>query len=110
FPIADDETAERWDAWRRDQVSRYLPEIKSRLRAGQKLSVAALAYADRAYLSAFQDWRGWLADGAVDRVCLMSYSPDDRLFGHLVRQAAACCEADRSRLYAGVGMWFFDDA
>jgi uncharacterized lipoprotein YddW (UPF0748 family) len=99
-----DEISLRWDSWRREQIERYLPGIRERLSAGQKLSVACLAWSDRAYLTSYQNWRRWLERGMLDVACLMAYSADDELFSYLVRQAAAF-QSDRAALIAGIGAY-----
>ncbi len=100
----NDQAAHSWDNWRRTQVTRYLQDLRVVLPHGTELSVAGIAWADRAYLSSFQDWRGWMLDRTVDKLCLMSYTQDMRLFEYLVRQALAF-KSKGVKLYAGIGAY-----
>ena len=103
--------AATWDAWRRDQVTALVEEIAEATRAqrpGLVLSAAVIAYADRAYLSLAQDWRGWLASGAIDLAIPMVYTLDDRLFGYQLESFAGLPHADR--IWPGVGVWLFKTA
>ena len=86
------------------QVTALVSSTKHALRDDQILSVAAVSWSDRAYLSAYQDWRSWLEDDRVDWVCLMSYTKDLRLFSHMVKQATPFTTS-RSKLLAGIGSW-----
>lgn len=103
--------ANAWDAWRRDQVTRLVEEIATAtrgVRPGVVLSAAVIAYADRAYLSLAQDWRGWLASGAIDRAIPMAYTLDDQLLGYWLESWAGT--PDAARIWPGLGVWLFDDA
>lgn len=104
FLLQDYESSLAWDNWRRENVNRILRDIKKILPVQKLLSVAAVAFADRAYLSAFQDWRYWMSERLVDAVCLMSYTGDDRLFRYLVTQAAPYQDSGVA-LLAGIGAY-----
>lgn len=93
-----------WDEWRRKQVARYLRPLKEKLRSSQKLSIAAIAWPERAYLNAFQDWPAWAEEGAVDEVLLMSYTADRKFFSRLVRQACLFA-GPATKVLAGVGVY-----
>lgn len=74
--------AQKWDDWRRDQITGFVRRAGEAARAGgqsRKFTAAVVCWADRAYLSAFQDWRRWLEDGLIDAACIMNYSIDARL-------------------------------
>jgi uncharacterized lipoprotein YddW (UPF0748 family) len=100
--------AELWDAWRRDKVTELVARIGDAARAarpGAALSAAVWAFADRAYLSAGQDWRRWLEEGLLDFAVPMAYTPDERLFRY---QAAELAHVGRAeRVWLGVGAWLF---
>jgi len=101
---ADPRVAQRWDDWRREQLRRFLRQVRSRLRAlnrNVRLSAALVVWADRAYLSAYQDWRGWLDEGLLDHGVVMNYVKDPLLARYLSRQAVSV--RGRSRLYIGLG-------
>ncbi len=96
--------ANRWDEWRRRRVTLLLEKIRERLRPDLELSAAVLPWADRAYLSAFQDWRGWLDEGLVDAVVLMNYSRDGRLVDQDNR-AALPFRGPGRKILAGLGAY-----
>ena len=100
--------ASRWDAWRRDRVREVVERIGAAARAtrpGLELSAAVWTYADRAYLSMGQDWRGWVEDGLIDLAVPMSYSVDDRLLRYHAQHFAALPENER--IMMGLGTWLF---
>ncbi|MCB0354166.1 MAG: family 10 glycosylhydrolase [Bdellovibrionales bacterium] len=107
FEIAGYSKALAWDQWRRDQVSQYLARIRDCI-SGRELSVAVVPWPDRAYLSAFQDWRGWLTEELVDRVYLMAYSRDRRMLGYLATQAAAF-QRLQATVSLGLGAYLLED-
>jgi uncharacterized lipoprotein YddW (UPF0748 family) len=100
--------ADAWDAWRRDRVTELVARIRAGAQAarpGIALSAAVWAYADRAYLSAGQDWRRWLEEGTLEFAVPMAYTLDARLFRY---QAAELAQAARpERVWLGVGVWLF---
>ncbi len=101
----------RWDAWRREKVSRLVSEIagmSESVHPGLRISAAVIPYVDRAYLSLGQDWRRWLEDGSVDFIVPMIYTTDDRLFRYQVASFGRSAHAER--IWAGVGVWLFADA
>jgi uncharacterized lipoprotein YddW (UPF0748 family) len=103
-------SANAWDAWRRDQVTRLVEEIATATRAarpGLVLSAAVISYVDRAYLSLAQDWRRWLEMGALDLAIPMVYTLDDRLLGYQLDNFAGWKESQR--IWPGIGVWLFDD-
>jgi uncharacterized lipoprotein YddW (UPF0748 family) len=69
------------------------------------VSAAVWAYADRAYLSIFQDWRGWLESGLLDFAVPMAYTTDDRLLRYLA--ASAVGGVGGERVWIGLGAWLF---
>ncbi len=100
--------ANRWDDWRREQVTGLVRRIREEARAihpDLALSAAVWTYADRAYLSQGQDWRSWLDEGLLEFAVPMAYTLDDRLFRHLVRSFAGRPDADR--IWIGLGTWHF---
>jgi len=101
-------TANRWDSWRRDQVTRLVAAVRGAADVSQPdalLSAAVWAYADRAYLALGQDWRGWLDDGLLDFAVPMAYTLDDRLLGYLAQGFAGAPSGDR--IWLGLGSWLF---
>ncbi|MFP6890335.1 MAG: family 10 glycosylhydrolase [Nitrospinota bacterium] len=105
---------EAWDHWRRRQVSETVREARGAIRAlrpGARLSAAVLPWAERAYLSAFQDWRGWLGEGLLDKVLVMNYSRDSRLAAQISRSSIAARRAEdksfNQLIIIGLGAWLF---
>ncbi len=100
--------ADAWDAWRRDRVTQLVVRIGEAARAarpGVSLSAAVWSYADRAYLSAGQDWRRWLEEEILDLAVPMAYTLDPRLFRYQAAELAHVARAER--LWLGVGVWLF---
>ncbi len=107
FAAKDDPAvARRWDDWRREQLNHFLRQVRGqlkRLRQNVVLSAALLPWPDRAYLSAYQDWRLWLEEGLLDQGIVMNYNRDSRLASHLSRQAVAF--RGRSKLFVGLAAY-----
>ncbi|MFC2149652.1 glycoside hydrolase family 10 protein [Candidatus Auribacterota bacterium] len=95
-----------WDDWRRDQVTDLVKKARDLIRKKNRriqLSAAVVCWADRAYLTAFQDWRRWLNDDLVDFICLMNYSIDPRLFNYITETGNAF-KGDK-KVYIGLGAY-----
>jgi uncharacterized lipoprotein YddW (UPF0748 family) len=100
--------ANRWDAWRRDQVTALVAAVREGALAVQPdalLSAAVWSYADRAYLALGQDWRGWLEADLIDFAVPMAYTLDDRLLGYLAASFSGLPK--RERVWVGLGTWLF---
>ncbi len=94
---------QKWDDFRRENVTRFVRSVAELIRESGKpvkLSVAGVAFADRAYLSFFQDWRAWCEEGLVDFVVTMNYTDDRRLARYNSRVAAAV--AGKAPAYVGL--------
>jgi len=105
---------EAWDHWRRKQVSETIREARKMIQVQRpyaQLSAAVLPWAERAYLSAFQDWRGWLATGLLDKALVMNYSQDFRLASQISRASLAARDTGGVRynrlIVIGIGAWLF---
>lgn len=94
-----------WDRFRRDRVTEVVSRLKARLPEGWALSAAVLPWADRAYLSAMQDWRAWLEEDLLDFAVAMAYSRDDRLLGYVSQGLRGGVGGDR--VWMGLGSWLF---
>ncbi|MCB1195190.1 family 10 glycosylhydrolase [bacterium] len=102
------ENAELWDNWRRDQVTQFVRSINTLCKErGKMLSVAGICWADRAYLSAFQDWRGWLEEGIVDFVATMNYGTDQKFARYLSREAIV--SRGEKRVFVGLGAYLLKE-
>lgn len=103
--------ADAWDDWRRRQVTDLVGRIGEAARAerpGLLLSAAVTAYPARAYLSLFQNWRGWLEADLLDFAVVMLYSRDDALFRQEAHAYTGGIGGDA--VWLGLGSWLFADA
>ncbi|MFQ6038988.1 MAG: glycoside hydrolase family 10 protein, partial [Candidatus Aminicenantales bacterium] len=77
----------QWDQYRRDAVTSLLQKCNA-LVLEQKpratLSVAVKPDPEEAKIRYFQEWDRWLAQGLVDYVVAMNYSPDLRTFARTI--------------------------
>jgi len=99
-----------WDNWRRLQLNNFVAdagELVRRMNPALAFSVAGIAWADRAYLSSFQDWRRWLEEGKVDFVATMNYGVDPRLARYLTWSALAA--RGERQVYVGLGEYLLKD-
>jgi len=100
--------ADRFDEWRRERVTEVVQRVGGAARAVKpaiEVSAAVWAYADRAYLSIFQDWRGWLDAKLIDFAVPMAYTSDDRMLRYL--GAALVGGIGGDRVWLGLGSWLF---
>ncbi len=98
----------RWDAWRREQVTDLVARIRSAalsVREGLLISGAVISHTDRAYLTLAQDWMRWLEDGLLDLAVPMVYTRDDRLLRYQTKSFAVGPYAER--IWPGLGAWLF---
>ncbi len=99
-----------WDNWRRFQLNNFITaakELVEKMNPTLVFSAAGIAWAERAYLSSFQDWRRWLEEGSVDFMAVMNYSVDPRLARYLT-WGAVSSRADR-QVYIGLGEYLLKD-
>jgi uncharacterized lipoprotein YddW (UPF0748 family) len=62
------------------------------------VSAAVVPDENAAVSQKYQSWPRWLADGLLDALCPMTYTPDSRIFKVQVEQA-------RSRMRPGQALW-----
>ncbi len=96
---------EQWDAFRRERVDETVRRLSARVPEHWTVSAAVLPWAERAYLVAMQDWRGWLEEGWLDFVVAMAYTRDDRLLRYLSHGLTGGIGGDR--VWLGLGSWLF---
>ncbi len=96
---------ESWDRYRRERVGELVRRLRARLPEGWEQSAAVIPWADRAYLSAAQDWRRWLEEGSLDFAVAMAYMRDDRLLRYVSRGLRSGVGGDR--VWIGLGTWLF---
>lgn len=95
-----------WGEFRRAQITELVERVYygvKKRRPDVVVSAAVFPNADDAYRSRFQDWRGWLAEGILDAVAPMAYTPADSIFEGQIRDAVAVAGGDR--VWAGIGAY-----
>ena len=100
--------ANRWDAWRRGQLTTLVASIAAQarqLRPGLEMSAAVIADRERAYQVDMQDWLTWVDAGHLDFAVPMLYTRDDRLLRYGVEVLNGL--AARRGLMVGLGSWLF---
>lgn len=66
-----------WDAWRRDQLTMFIADVKKLVGGrGKTLSAAVIPDEGRRQSLAFQDWPRWLSEGIIDLAVPMNYGSD----------------------------------
>lgn len=79
-----------WPEWNRQQVTRFVKELKAELAAtGRQVKISAAVFpdADNARVLIGQDWASWAEQGLVDMLCPMLYTNDTALFDRLAKRA-----------------------
>ena len=102
--------AERWDDWRRAQLSALVARISAAARAarpGIAVSAAVIPEPERALTVDFQDWRAWLDAGWLDFAVPMLYARDPQRFAYGLETLRAA--SGKRRLWIGVGAWLHAD-
>ena len=95
-----------WSEFRRNQITELVERIYHGVKKRKPslvVSAAVVAYADDAFASRFQDWRGWLASGILDAVAPMAYTPDNQVFQRQIQEAVEI--GGRDRVWAGIGVY-----
>ncbi|MBW2313423.1 MAG: family 10 glycosylhydrolase [Deltaproteobacteria bacterium] len=108
-PLGSETTnAEAWDAWRRAELTELVAGLRETMRGvapGAALSAAVFAWQNRAYLSLYQDWFGWLEAGLLEFAVPMLYTRDPRLLRY--QAAAFAGGVAHERIWTGLGSWLF---
>ncbi len=102
--------AEAWDGWRREQLTGFVKKLRTLVKQRHPrivLSAALLPWMDRAYLTAFQDWRRWMEEGLLDMAIIMNYTRDGRLARYISRQSVAF--RGKGKISIGLGAYLFDE-
>lgn len=102
--------ADAFDNWRRQKLTELVDAISSQAKFQHPdiiMSAAVWAYANRAYLSCFQDWRGWLGSDVIDVAVPMLYTKDTALFAHVAREFKSGPLSHR--IWVGLGAWLFSE-
>ena len=94
-----------WDAFRRTSVGELVRRLCARIGSERACSAAVLPWADRAYMTAMQDYRHWLEEGWLDFAVAMAYTRDDHLLRYVARGLTGGVAGDR--IWIGLGTWLF---
>jgi uncharacterized lipoprotein YddW (UPF0748 family) len=97
-----------WDNWKRQQVTGIVSKISALVKKKSpryEISAAVIPVVERAYSNAFQDWPGWLEEGIVDYVVLMSYTRDNQFIKETVKSALG--QRGKGKVYIGIGAFLF---
>ena len=81
-----------WLEWNRQQVTRFVKELKDELQTtGRQVRISAAVFpdADNARVLIGQDWASWAEQGLIDMLCPMLYTNDPALFDRLTKRAVA---------------------
>jgi len=95
-----------WDNWKRQQVTDLVRKISNLVKvksADLEVSCAVIPLTERAYTNAFQDWSGWLEEGIVDYVILMSYTKDNQYAKEIVKSSLG--HRGKGKIYIGIGLF-----
>lgn len=101
-----------WDEWRREQVTSLVRRLKLGIRDVRPdavFSVAVISDARVAVTERLQNWPGWLAEGLVDAIIVMSYNPDGRVVEEQVRLARDYGRMFNVPVYAGIGAYMLTE-
>ena len=97
--------------WRQEQITSLVRAVSAearRIRPGVMVSAAVFGDWSGARYSVGQDWRLWVAEGLLDFVCPMDYTPKADYLESLVRRQAEWVNGG-TPLYAGIGAWRIRD-
>lgn len=97
-----------WTDWRRAQVTDMVESISRDAHAARPgIVVSAAVFADwkDATEGRGQDWKRWLADGALDAIVPMAYGPNTSKVAAQIADASAAASSAGRLCYAGIGAW-----
>jgi uncharacterized lipoprotein YddW (UPF0748 family) len=100
-----------WDNWKRQQVTDLVRKISNLVKIKSSdlaVSCAVIPLTERAYTNAFQDWSGWLEEGIVDYVVLMSYTKDNQLAKEIVKSGLG--HRGKGKVYIGIGLFLMKNS
>lgn len=101
-----------WDAWRRDRVTALVARLRGQLRSSRPDAVFSVAVdpdPDEAVAERLQDWPRWIAEGLVDAVVPMAYSPDVALVESRIAAAVRLAADGGVPVYAALGAYMVTD-
>jgi uncharacterized lipoprotein YddW (UPF0748 family) len=95
-----------WADWRRAQITTLVARISHKVKEDKPwMQVSAAVFPDpkEAFAVRGQDWEGWLQNGYLDAVALMSYDRNTERVLAQTRHAIAI--AGERQVYTGIGAW-----
>jgi len=100
-----DDDPQAWDAWRANQLTRLVEQIRRTVQRYPGLTLTAAVMGDprRAYREHFQNGVAWLRAGVLDAAYVMAYTKDARRFKAYVEAYRAL--APRARIIPGLGVY-----
>lgn len=104
------ENFEKWDKWRRDNVTELLRELSGLIRSlspSMEISCTIMPDVERTYFVSFQDWTRWLKENLADYVVAMNYTEDNSLME--LRSRSLLMEDVRNKVYIGLGAHLLKD-
>ncbi|MGE4619839.1 MAG: family 10 glycosylhydrolase [Planctomycetota bacterium] len=105
-----DQNPQKWDQWRRDQVTELVREIRREVRKSDRsalLTAAVYRTPEIAYQRVRQDWPRWLRLGLIDAVFPMQY---DREVPRFEERVIECLrEARGYPVLMGLGTYLHED-
>src|SRR5262245_13051513 len=96
-----------WDQYRRDALNALAAELVAtarKARPGIAVSAAVVPDEAQAVYHRYQSWPTWMADGLLDAVAPMTYTPDTRIFREQVAQARSHARPGQP-VWAGIGAY-----
>ena len=96
-----------WDAYRRATLTGLVARLTTaarRVNPGLRVSAAVAPDEAQAVSQRFQDWPAWLAQGLLDAICPMAYTPDSRVFRAQIESAVARTRP-KPAVWAGIGAY-----
>ncbi|MBE3582706.1 MAG: family 10 glycosylhydrolase [Limnochordaceae bacterium] len=101
---------DRWNQWREQNITSFLRQLSSRLRAarpGLLLSAAVVPDPAAALRETHQNWPRWLREGLLDFVATMNYTSLPGEFWARAREARSASPdpSSGSRILDGLGIW-----
>jgi len=100
------ETYQKWDDWRRSQVTGLVQAISINTRdlaPSIQISCAVCPSVERAYMITLQDWPKWISENLVDYVVTMNYSDDTRLM--TLNARSGLLPELKDKVYIGIGAY-----
>ncbi|MCD6131454.1 MAG: family 10 glycosylhydrolase [Candidatus Hydrothermae bacterium] len=93
-----------WNRKRKDAVKGLVKTLKERLQP-KELTAAVFANPASSSYNLGQDWREWVNENIIDRLCIMAYTPDKKSYKNFLEYASIY---PKDRIVMGVGVYYQD--